>query len=68
MKKYCEMSREELLDLKKELDREFAVAGRRAHGESEAGAKRCQVCRAHGEQGECPAGISYGSGRTHDDD
>ena len=23
MKKYCEMSREELLDLKKELDREF---------------------------------------------
>lgn len=24
MKKYCEMSREELLDLKKELDREFA--------------------------------------------
>ena len=25
MKKYCEMSREELLDLKKELDREFAV-------------------------------------------
>ncbi len=45
-----------------------SVAGRRAHGESEAGAKRCQVCRAHGEQGECPAGISYGSGRTHDDD
>ena len=24
MKKYCEMSREELLDLKKGLDREFA--------------------------------------------
>ena len=36
-----------------------SVAGRRAHGESEAGANRCQVCRAHGEQGECPAGITW---------
>ena len=45
-----------------------SVAGRRTYGKSEAGAKRCQVCRAHGEQGECLAGISYGSSRTHDDD
>ena len=55
------------LEAKTEDRTDFSVAFWHP-GKSEAGAKRCQVCRAHGEQGECPAGISYGSGRTHDDD
>ena len=45
-----------------------ALAGRRAHGQSEAGAERREVCRAHGKQGERLARIAYGSCRTHDDD
>ena len=45
-----------------------SFAGRRAHGQSEAGAERREVCRAHGKQGERFARIAYGSCRTHDDD